>query len=182
MAQRRGAFGRSESRDPRSTSSSVFFVEPVTEQLRGAICSNGGVEPKSRTLMFKLKGAGASRCYPTAGGNSQMKRITNSPTLAMRRLVEALDARGFRVELKKKDKGRAIVLRRDGVRRVVEFQPHNSRTNLWLLFQVAAAGKNVRGAGMTWREIREVTRWAPILPFEEVHAKRIRAKQKEVAA
>lgn len=106
-----------------------------------------------------------------------MKRITKSPTTAMRRLVEALAARGFRVELRKREGGRAIVLRREGVRRVVEFAAHGARLNLWLLLGIARAPKKVRGAGMTWAEIREVTRWAPILPWEEVHAKRAKARR-----
>ena len=97
-------------------------------------------------------------------------RVTASPTVALKRLVAALDARGFHVELRKRmgATGRSMVLRRDGVRRVVEFAPHTTRLNLWLLFGIATASVNVRGAGMTWGEVREVTRWAPILPWEEV--------------
>lgn len=105
-----------------------------------------------------------------------MRRITKSPAVAMRRLVEALEARGIRVELAKREGGRAIVLCRDGRRRV-EFRPHRSRLNLDLLFGIARAPSQVRGAGMTWREIRDTTRYAAILPWEEVHAKRVRARK-----
>lgn len=107
-----------------------------------------------------------------------MKRITKSPAVALGRLVEALAERGIRVELERQPETthRAIVLRRDGRRRVA-FQPHRSRLNLDLLFGIALASPRARGAGMSWAEIRVVTRYAAILPWEEVHAKRVRSRR-----
>lgn len=112
------------------------------------------------------------------------RQQTSSPATALRRLIEELAKRGIKVELRTKrgTKGKSIVVRRDGRRRVVEFWPHTSKVNLDLLWQLARASTSVGGGGMGHREIQGVTGYS-ILGFDfEARPRRRGRTPKAVAA
>lgn len=137
-----------------------------------------------QTSMFRLRGDRvASAPFSEVGMGSKQRKVreTGAPATALRRLVEALVARGVRVELRKRDGKQTIILEREGWRRVA-YSPHRAERNFELLEAIALLSPQIGGAGMSRSEVAESTGYSQAARDEAKERRRIRRALKRAEA